>query len=128
MRVAVLRETLPGEARVALVPESIKKLTAAKTEVWIESGAGEAAGMNDVDFEAAAAKVTSDRTQLLPAAEVLVCVQRPARSYMAAIRPGSVVLGFIGPLAARAALEPARRLKLPTFVIELTTRSSRAQA
>ena len=64
MRVAVLRETLPGEARVALVPESIKKLTAAKTEVWIESGAGEAAGMNDVDFEAAGAKVTSDRTKI----------------------------------------------------------------
>ena len=44
MRVAVLRETLPGEARVALVPESIKKLVAAKNEVWVEAGAGEAAG------------------------------------------------------------------------------------
>ena len=43
MRVAVLRETLPGEARVALVPESVKKLAAAKNEVWIEAGAGEAA-------------------------------------------------------------------------------------
>ena len=68
MRVAVLRETLPGEARVALVPESIKKLTAAKNEVWVESAAGEAAGVNDSDYEAAGAKVTSDRTQLLPAA------------------------------------------------------------
>jgi len=128
MRVAVLRETLPGEARVALVPESIKKLTAAKNEVSIESGAGEAAGMNDADYEAAGAKITSDRTQLLPAADVMVSVQRPAPSYMAAMRPGSVVLGFLRPLEEPAALEPAVGLKLTTFAVELIPRITRAQA
>src|SRR3954462_3565069 len=128
MRVVVLRETIPGEARVALVPESIKKLITGKNEVSVESGAGEAAGMNDVDFEAAGAKVTSDRTQLLPAAEVLVCVQRPAPSYMAAMRPGSVVLGFLRPLDEPAALEPAVGLKLTTFAVELIPRITRAQA
>src|SRR5579859_4925365 len=106
MRVAVLRETVPGEARVALVPESIKKLIAAKNEVWVESGAGEAAGVNDSDYEAAGAKISPDRTQLLPTAEVLVSVQRPSPSYMAAMRPGSVVLGFLRPLDEPAALEP----------------------
>src|SRR5689334_6653757 len=128
MRVAVLRETLPGEARVALVPESVKKLAAAKNEVWIEAGAGEAAGINDRDYEAAGARVTSDRTQLLPAAEVLVCVQRPSPSYMAAMRPGSVVLGFLRPLDEPAALEPAVGLKLTTFAVELIPRITRAQA
>src|SRR5436853_2497810 len=128
MLVAVLRETLPGEARVALVPESIKKLTAAKNEVWVESAAGEAAGVNDSDYEAAGAKVTSDRTQLLPAADVLVCVQRPAPSYMAAMRPGSVVLGFLRPLDEPGALENAVGLKLTTFAVELIPRITRAQA
>src|SRR5690349_6701241 len=128
MRVAVLRETLPGESRVALVPESAKKLAAAKNEVWIEAGAGEAAGINDSDYEAAGAKVTSDRTQLLPAAEVLVCVQRPSPSYMAALRPGSVILGFLRPLDEPAALEPAIGLKLTTFAVELIPRITRAQA
>jgi proton-translocating NAD(P)+ transhydrogenase subunit alpha len=128
MRVAVLRETLPGEARVALVPESVKKLATAKNEVWIEAGAGEAAGINDHDYEAAGAKVTSDRTQLLPAADVLVCVQRPSPSYMAAMRPGSVVLGFLRPLDEPAALEPAVGLKLTTFAVELIPRITRAQA
>jgi len=128
MRVAVLRETLPGESRVALVPESAKKLTAAKNEVWIESGAGEAAGINDSDYEAAGAKVTSDRTQLLPAAEVLVCVQRPSPSYMAGMRPGSVILGFLRPLDEPAALEPAIGLKLTTLAVELIPRITRAQA
>ncbi|MBV9146366.1 MAG: NAD(P)(+) transhydrogenase (Re/Si-specific) subunit alpha, partial [Acidobacteria bacterium] len=115
MRIAVLRETLPGEARVALVPESIKKIVAGKHEVWLEAGAGEAAGVNDSDYEAAGAKVTSDRTQLLPVADVLVAVQRPSPSYMAAMRPGSAVLGFLRPLDEPAALEPAIGLKLTTF-------------
>jgi len=128
MRVVVLRETLPGEARVALVPESVKKIVTAKNEVWIETGAGEAAGINDADYEAAGAKVTSDRTQLLPAAEILVCVQRPAPSYMAAMRQGSVVLGFLRPLDEPVALEPAVGLKLTTFAVELIPRITRAQA
>lgn len=128
MRVAVLRETLPGEARVALVPESVKKLITAKNEIWIEAGAGEAAGINDSDYEAAGAKVTSDRTQLLPMVEVLVSVQRPSSSYMAAMRPGSAVLGFLRPLDEPAALEPAIGLKLTTFAVELIPRITRAQA
>ena len=128
MRIAVLRETLPGEARVALVPESVKKLIAAKNEVWIESGAGEAAGMNDAEYAAAGAKITSDRTQLLPQAEVLVTLQRPAPSYMAAMRPGSAVLGFLRPLDEPHALEPAIGLKLTTFAVELIPRITRAQA
>ncbi|HET9742701.1 MAG TPA: Re/Si-specific NAD(P)(+) transhydrogenase subunit alpha [Terriglobales bacterium] len=128
MRVAVLRETLPGENRVALVPESIKKLAAAKVEVWVEAGAGEAAGVNDSDYQAAGAKVTTDRTQLLPAADVLVTVQRPSPSYMAALRPGSVILGFLRPLDEPTALEPAIGLKLTTFAVELIPRITRAQA
>lgn len=128
MRVTVLRETLPGEARVALVPESVKKLITAKNEIWIESGAGEAAGVNDADYESAGAKVTSDRTQLLPMTDVLVAVQRPSPSYMAAMRPGSAVLGFLRPLDEPAALEPAVGLKLTTFAVELIPRITRAQA
>jgi NAD(P) transhydrogenase subunit alpha len=128
MRVAVLRETLPGEARVALVPESVKKLIAAKNEVWIEAGAGEAAGVNDADYATAGAKVTSDRTQLLPMTDILVAVQRPSSSYMAAMRPGSAVLGFLRPLDEPAALEPAVGLKITTFAVELIPRITRAQA
>jgi len=128
MRVVVLRETLPGEARVALVPESAKKLVAGKNEVWIEAGAGEAAGVNDAEYQAAGAQVTSDRTQLLPTADVLLAVQRPSPSYMAAMRPGSVVLGFLRPLDEPAALEPAIGLKLTTFAVELIPRITRAQA
>lgn len=128
MRIVVLRETQPGEARVGLVPESVKKLVGLKIEVAIEAGAGEGAGFNDSDFEAAGAKVTTDRSQLLPAADLLVAVQRPSASYMAAMRPGTVLIGFLRPLDEPAELEPAIGLKLTTFAVELIPRITRAQA
>ena len=66
MRIAVPREKLPGEARVALVPESVKKLVAAGVEVGIEAGAGMGAGFSDAEYESAGASVMG-RDDLLPA-------------------------------------------------------------
>lgn len=128
MRIVVLRETLPGEVRVGLVPESVKRLASQKIEIAIEAGAGEGAGFNDSDYEAAGANVTNERSQLLPAADILVAVQRPSASYMAAMRPGSVLIGFLRPLDEPAELEPAIGLKLTTFAVELIPRITRAQA
>ena len=57
MRIAVPREKQPGEARVALTPESVKKLVAAGAEVGIETGAGVHAGFPDADYQTAGASV-----------------------------------------------------------------------
>ena len=55
MRIAVPREKQPGEARVALAPESVKKLAGAGVEVGVENGAGDKAGFRDSDYTAAGA-------------------------------------------------------------------------
>jgi alanine dehydrogenase len=65
MRIAVPREKQADEARVALVPESVKKLVEAGAEVGIEAGAGVHAGFPDADYQAAGASVMS-RSDLLP--------------------------------------------------------------
>jgi len=77
MNVVVLRETQPGEARAALMPESVKKLTALKCAVQIESGAGLAAARTDDDYREAGAEVSNDRDALLKNADVLAAVNRP---------------------------------------------------
>ena len=59
MRIAVPREQQQGEARVALTPESVKKLVAAGVEVGIESGAGVHAGFTDADYQTAGASLMS---------------------------------------------------------------------
>ena len=61
MNIVVLRETQAGEARVALMPESVKKLIALKASVIVESGAGLGAARTDDDYREAGAEVSADR-------------------------------------------------------------------
>ena len=128
MRIAVLRETQPGEARVALVPESVRKLVALKVEVGVESGAGVEAGAADADYESAGARVGEARAGLLESADVLVAVNRPASEDLARLKKGAVVLGFLRPLDDPASLQEIITQGLTAFSMELIPRTTRAQA
>jgi NAD(P) transhydrogenase subunit alpha len=127
MRIAVPREKQPGEARVALVPESVKKLVAAGAEVGIETGAGVHAGVSDAEYQAVGASIMG-RDELLPEADVLACVNRPEPEDFAKLKPGAVVIGFLKPLDEPAALEPIISRKLTAFAVELVPRTTRAQS
>ena len=128
MNIVVLRETGAGEARVALMPESVKKLVALKTSVFVESGAGLAAARTDDDYRAADAQVASERAGLLQSADVLVTVNRPETSVFSQLKTGAVVLGFLRPLDEPQALAPAIDARLTTFAMELIPRITRAQS
>src|SRR5205807_2647414 len=107
MNIAVLNETSPGEARVALMPDSVQKLVALKVSVSIESGAGLGAARTDDDYTAAGATVVDDRNALLEKADVLVVVNRPSSDDFKKMKQGAVVLGFLRPLDEPAQLVPA---------------------
>jgi NAD(P) transhydrogenase subunit alpha len=127
MRIAVPREQQQGEARVALVPESVKKLVAAGAEIGIEAGAGVHAGFPDADYQTAGASLMG-RADLLPEADVMACVNRPEPDDFAKLKQGTVVIGFLKPLDEPAALEPIISRKLTAFAVELVPRSTRAQS
>lgn len=128
MNIAVLNENGPGESRVALMPESVKKLVALKAAVSIESGAGLGAARTDDDYREAGANVAADRNALLAETDVLVTVTRPSAEDFGKLRKGAVVLGFLRPLDEPAKLTPANENGLTTFSMELVPRITRAQA
>src|ERR1041384_6152044 len=128
MKIAVLNETSPGEARVALMPDSVQKLVAAKASVAIESGAGLGAARTDEDFKNAGAEIVADRNSLLATADMLVNVARPSEEDFKKMKRGAVVLGFLRPLDEPAKLTPALENGLTTFSMELVPRITRAQA
>ena len=128
MNVVVLRETSPGEARVALVPESVRKLVALKATVTVETSAGLGAARTDEDYREAGAEVTSDRESLLASADLLLVVNRPSEQDIHRLREGSVLLGFLRPLDEPAALTHAVAQHVTTFAVELIPRITRAQA
>ena len=78
MRIAVPKETVPGERRVALVPESCKKLIQAGYEVAIEAAAGAAAGYPDPSYREIGAALEPDAAALLGSADLVIKVAAPA--------------------------------------------------
>jgi len=128
MNIAVLNESGASEARVALMPDSVKKLVAAKASVSIESGAGLGAARTDDDYREAGATIVADRDALLASADILVGISRPAASDFQKMKKGAVVLSFLRPLDEPQALVPALEQGLTTFSMELVPRITRAQA
>ena len=97
MKVAVVKEDAPGERRVALVPETVPKLTAAGLEVLVEAGAGDAAWFPDSAYEAAGAAIAKT-ADLYATADVILTVTRPDDASMARLRAGQAVFGMLSPL------------------------------
>ncbi len=128
MQITVLKETDPQESRVALIPESVKKLVGLKVAVAVESGAGLDSGASDADYEAAGATISKDRAALLAAADVLTAVNRPPAEDVAKLKKGAVVIGFLRPLDEPEMLKPMLAQGVSAFSVELIPRSTRAQA
>ena len=128
MQIVVLNESQAGEARVALVPESVKKLVALKAQVTVESGAGLNAGASDEDYRAAGAEISADRAALLASADVLAAVNTPLAEAVNQLKPSAVVIGFLRPLDEPQAMRPLIERNLTAFAVELVPRTTRAQA
>jgi len=128
MRIAVVRETAPGERRVALVPESCKKLVQAGYEVVVEAGAGESAGYADDAYVQAGAISEPDRAGLVGSADLLLKVGAPARDEVGWLRAGAIYLGSLMPLRNTAAVRALADRKITSFSTDAIPRTTRAQA
>ena len=128
MRIGVTKETAPGERRVALVPESVKKLVQAGYEVAVEAGAGEEAGYGDGAYREAGAAVQSDRAALAGSADLLLKVGPPARDEVGWLRSGSIYLGSLMPLRNSAAVRALMDRRITAFSTDAIPRTTRAQS
>ncbi len=128
MRIGVPKETAPGERRVALVPESVKKLIQAGYEVAVEAGVGDEAGYGDTAFHDAGAAVQADRAALVGAADLLLKVGPPARDEVGWLRAGSIYLGSLMPLRNPAAVRALADRRITAFSTDAIPRTTRAQS
>lgn len=131
MQVGVVRETFPGERRVALIPVDVKRLVGRGWQVRVEAGAGQAAGFPDPAYVEAGAAVVSRSDAL--ACEVLVRVRclgasgPSAAEDAAQLRPGQLLIGLCDPLGAPQALAAAAPSGASVLALELIPRTTRAQ-
>ncbi len=97
MKAAVVKETAPGERRVALVPDAVAKLRPAGIEVLVERGAGEGAWLSDAAYADAGATIL-DAEELLETADVILTVTKPSAVTVSRLRAGQAVFGMLAPL------------------------------
>jgi len=98
MKAAVVKETSPGEHRVALVPEAISRLRPAGIDVLVESGAGDGAWLPDAAYADAGASIVS-AAEIYRTADVILTVTRPSAAAVNELRTGQAVIGMLAPLA-----------------------------
>ena len=132
MKIAVVRESHPGERRVALVPESCRKLIEAGFGVGVESGAGVRAGYDDAAYRAVDAAVETDPESLVRSADILLKVNRPTndhgRSEVDWIDPATIVVASLMPLREPRAMAALAQRGAIAFSTDAIPRSTRAQA
>ncbi|MGQ0643095.1 MAG: Re/Si-specific NAD(P)(+) transhydrogenase subunit alpha [Gemmatimonadaceae bacterium] len=126
MKIGVPRETMAHEARVALVPDSVARLTKAGHTVSVERGAGKRARFSDAAYEQADAQL-GDAAAVYRSSDVVVKVQRPQPDEARQIRDGAAVISLLQPHAAADTLAALSERKATALSLERVPRVSRAQ-
>ena len=125
MQIGVPAETLAGETRVAVTPETVKKLKTQGHTIRIQSGAGVAASVTDEAFVAAGAEITDAAGAY--ACNLVLKVRAPSEQELVHTKPGTTLVGMLNPFDAEG-LQRLATAKLTAYALEAAPRTTRAQS
>ncbi len=125
VNIGVARESAAGERRVALTPETCKKLVAAGATIRVEPGIGSGAYFPDQAYVDAGAHVTADPRE---GADIVLCVQPPSAAAIGSLKQGAVLVGSLQPQADAERGEAIQARGIVAFPLEKLPRTTRAQA
>lgn len=128
MKVAVLKETRPGELRVALVPQGVQQLTKAGLEVVVESGAGVTSGVSDEDYRTAGATIAATAAEALSGAGMCLHINPPTAEEVAGMGEGTILVSFLSPLTDLDLVRKLETAKVTGISMEMVPRITRAQS
>ncbi len=127
MRIAVPRETRPGELRAALVPQSVKKLAALGFDVMVETGLGAVAGLPDGEYESAGADVVSDIDSAIVASDVVLRVRKPAPRDVELLAENALHISFLDPFNEKPLVGRLAARGVTAVAMDMVPRTTRAQ-
>lgn len=128
MKIAVLKERSPGETRVAITPEVVRKFVKLGITVAVEADAGFESYISDDAFTQAGAIVFPTVQEMLNGTDVLLCVRTPEPSMLTLAPQGTLLVGMLDPFRLEPQLPLFAASKLTAFAMELLPRISRAQS
>ena len=124
--VGFISEVSELEHRVALVPETTKKMIKAGWKVAMQSGAGDKAGFLDAAYEGC--EIIKDADKVLSVADVFVCIAAPTSEMIGKMKDDAVLVGMVAPFADKQRFDIANKKNIIIFSMELVPRTSRAQS
>jgi len=127
MRIGSPKEVMPGEARVAMTPDSAIQLQKLGYECFIESGAGLEARFSDADYQAAGVTVVDSAEALFQSVDVIAKVRPPLEDEVSRLNKGQTLVGFFNPAGNETLLELAKSRQANVIAMEMVPRISRAQ-
>ncbi len=128
MILGVLRESAPGERRVALVSESVGRLVALGLDVRVQAGAGEGAGVPDAQYVEKGAAIEGDPAALAAAADVVVGVRAPGEGEVGRMKEGALLVALLTPHARLPLVRLLAARRISAIALELVPRITRAQS
>jgi NAD(P) transhydrogenase subunit alpha len=118
---------VPGETRVALVPDSVRRLVKLGAEVEVEFGLGATIDGADADYASAGASMVIDRHALLASADIVLCVRKPPIEEVKWLKSGSIHVSFLDPFNERKLLGHLAECGVNAISMEIMPRITRAQ-
>lgn len=128
MKIAVLKETVPGEKRVAITPDSLKRLLKKGFAVSVERGAGMASGFRDSDYENLGATIEPSADKLVTNADTIIKVQPPSLEEAAKIGAGKTLISILQPLTRHDLVNALLATKVTAFGLDVIPRTTLAQS
>lgn len=127
MLIAVPKETLAGERRVALTPEFVKKLCRAGARVTVEATAGLGAGYTDASYQEAGAEIASDFPSVLSEADIIARLHKPSVADIDAYKHGAISISFLDPFNERGLIDAMAGKDVVGISMEMVPRTTRSQ-
>jgi len=127
MQISVPAETIPNERRVALIPDTTKKLVRVGFEVVVQSGLGEQAGFSDDTYSEAGATVSDDRAALLADGDIVLRVRKPDTSEVNQLKHGAIHVSYLDPYNERDLVDTMAKQGVSAISMEMIPRTTRAQ-
>ena len=127
MRLAIPRETHPGENRASVTPDTVKKLVRLGADLAIESGAGAGAGFSDEAYAAEGASVVTDRDALLGSADMVLRLRKPELEEIAKLKSGCIHVSYLDPFNEHALIREFAAKSITAVSMEMIPRSTRSQ-
>jgi len=131
--IGVPKETVPGETRVSLIPDTISKLVSAGMDVYVEAGAGEGSSISDDEYSAAGATMVAGAQALYDKVTLVIKVQAPSygdtpKNEVTAMRPETTLIAFLAPLTNHDLVRALADQRITSFSMDAVPRITRAQS